>query len=61
MAERRKGMTYEFTYSFEGYKTFEVEADSHEEAEKKARTLASEVDCGDLENVDMYPVDPNML
>lgn len=54
-------MTYEFTYSFEGYKTFEVEADSHEEAEKKARTLASEVDCGDLENVDMYPVDPNML
>lgn len=52
--------TYEITFSFEGYRTVEIEADSLDEAVEKATDIATETDCGELENIDMCQVLDNM-
>lgn len=49
-------MTYYVTYAIDGRYTAEVEADSIEEAKKKAEEKYYDADFGDLECVDAYPV-----
>lgn len=43
---------YSVRYHFDGYKDFEIEADSAEEAERKTGDMASDVDCGELYNIE---------
>lgn len=50
-------MTYTFTYSIEGYKTVEVDADSSEEAQAKANQIIEQTDCGELENIDWEQIE----
>ena len=44
---------YEVTWSVEGYYTWTGEASSKEDARVRALEASSELDCGDLENVDL--------
>lgn len=43
---------YLITYCYTGYREIEVEAESKEEAAGLAETIANELDCGELKDVE---------
>lgn len=55
MDESKK--TFRFTYSVEGYVEIEVAADSEEEARKIALQKSSEINCGELHDVDWNEIE----